>query len=226
MPRMSRKRDAGAAFALGLAAALLCMPWEAAQAVHPKLFFYGGDISALRQKAQTTHNEIVQYIWAYADQTITENQDTPVQAYFCDPANDDWRTDSQFNQAGGNVTIYAFAHASTGDARYRDLAKAYLLAYAGWPTWNGGPGCNTRDLGLAHMVTGNALAYDWLYADLTDAERTTARSALAKHAQELYDAATLPYDASWSNWWQRAYIQNHLHTNAAALGLAALALAG
>ena len=73
------------------------------------------------------------------------------------------------------------------------------------------------------MILVNAIAYDWLYNDLTEQERTTVRNSLIKHAGESYEAATYPSN-KWSNWWQKSYLQNHWSTNIAGLGVAALAL--
>jgi len=52
------------------------------------------------------------------------------------------------------------------------------------------------------------------------------RLSLVKRAQELYEASALPYHSTWSNWWSRAYLQNHYWINNSALGIAGLVLMG
>ena len=70
---------------------------------------------------------------------------------------------------------------------------------------------------------GSAIAYDWLYNDLSPEDRDIIGGNLAKRAQESYEASSND-EYNWSNWWRKAYIQNHLWINNSALGLAALVL--
>jgi hypothetical protein len=103
------------------------------------------------------------------------------------------------------------------------LTKTYLLTYASWEQWGD---YERRDLGHAHMLLGNAIAYDWLYDVLTPAERQTVRESLASWAQKMYEASSGDYVGEWNNWWRESYIQNHHWINNSALGMAGLALLG
>ena len=76
------------------------------------------------------------------------------------------------------------------------------------------------------MLLGNALAYDWLYQDLTPAERLTVSQSLASWTQKMYEASLGPKQEAWDNWWHQSYLQNHYSTTNSALGMAGLALLG
>jgi hypothetical protein len=183
---------------------------------HPRLFFSGQDVLALQEAGRTTHAEIRQPILEYAIGLL----DSPPPTY---PGQADY---SAFTNAANRLIPLAFAYAVTGDERFSDLTREHLLAYAAWEYWGGDSELGDRDLTLSFMLKGNALAYDWVYDQLSETDRTTIRSALAQHAQEQYLAATNPYTSTWRNWWRHSFAQNHWHVNNTAVGMAALALEG
>ena len=61
----------------------------------------------------------------------------------------------------------AFAYVVTGDTKYADLTKTYLEGYLKWPTWGGSKSFTERDLALACMIMGNAIAYDWFLRSIS-----------------------------------------------------------
>ncbi len=90
------------------------------------------------------------------------------------------------------VTLAAAARL-TGDARYRERAVAEMRALAGLPTWNPG-----HFLDVAEATGGLALGYDWLYHDLTPADRTLCEDALLSHGlQTSFDRTQS--DLSWAS---------------------------
>jgi hypothetical protein len=118
---------------------------------------------------------------------------------------------------------FAFACVVTESANYCNLAKTYLLTYAAWDRWDVD---EQRDLGHGHMLLANALAYDWLYHELTPSQRQIVRERLRERAHEMYEASSGPKVNAWRNWWRSSYLQNHFSTNHSALGVAGLALLG
>jgi len=179
---------------------------------HPRLFFTAADIPRLRAQALGTHESIWQPIRAFVDKQLgtlppTESSSEMGLRYF--------------RNAGNGLMAMAFACVIADDDRYCDLAKTYLLTYAGWDEWSER---NQRDLSLAHMLFGNALAYDWLFDRLTPEEQDIVRQNLARRAQQMYEASTQPNEFGWRNWWHRSYLQNHYWVNNSALGMAGLAL--
>ncbi len=180
---------------------------------HPRLFFDAGDIPALQTQAETTHQEI----WAGVKDYVESELGTvpPPTA----PVDGDL---GYYRSAGDQMMAFAFACVIAQDTDYCDLAKTYLLTYATWDQWGEN---NWRDLGHAHMLQGNAIAYDWLYTILTPAERQLVREALGEWAYKMYEAsASETINDSWYNWWIREYVQNHHWINNGALGMAGLAL--
>ncbi len=168
---------------------------------HPRLFFDAGDIPALPAKAATTHQEIWLPIKDYVDSQLGN---VPPVA----PAADD--SLSAYRNYGNMLIPFAFACVITGEADYCNLTKTHLLTYATWEQWGEN---DYRDLGHAHMLLGNAIAYDWLYDILTPAERQIVRESLAGWAQKMYEASSEPFEISWGNWWHKSYLQNHYWIN-------------
>jgi hypothetical protein len=184
---------------------------------HPRLFFHGQDVLALREAGRTTHAEIRQPILKYAASLLG----SPPPTY---PGQADY---DGFTEAADRLIPIAFAYVATGDERFSDLTREYLLEYAtNWEYWGGDRTLGDRDLTLSFMLQGNALAYDWVYDRLSDTDRATIRAALAGHAERQYIAATSPYTSAWANWWTHSYAQNHWHTANTAVGMAALVLEG
>lgn len=181
---------------------------------HPRLFFGPGDIPSLRAKAATTHQEIWIPIRDYVDSQLGTSPPSSA------PPDGDLDTYRNF---GNQLIAFAFACVISEEAGRCDLAKTYLLTYASWGQWGED---NHRDLGHAHMLLGNAIAYDWLYPILTPTERQTVRGSLAGWAHKMYEASAGPHETAWSNWWRKAYVQNHYWINHSALGMAGLGLLG
>ncbi len=69
------------------------------------------------------------------------------------------------------------------------------------------------------MLLGNAIAYDWTYETLSDADRATIATKLGVEAQKV--ASAVP-----TAWWTDEYVLNHNWIDIAGLGIAALALQG
>lgn len=182
---------------------------------HPRLFFTREDIPTLRRRAETTHKDIWQPVLAFAQSRLGSRPPSMPKAGDLDG----------FRNAGNQVIATAFAYIITDDRAYLELARDDLLAYSGWRYWGDEGGYGKRLLGFHHMLMGVSIAYDWLYNDLSEADRKTVQSALATRAQESYEASRAnSYVEEWANWWRGSYIQNHHWTIHSALGMAALAL--
>jgi uncharacterized repeat protein (TIGR01451 family) len=184
------------------------------QASHPRLFFYADDIPDLRNKANTSHQEIWEPILEYADSLLGTLPPSSA------PFNGD---EEAFRNFGNQLIPLAFACVITGDADYCELTKDYLLTYSSWELWDEN---NLRDLGLAHMLMGNAIAYDWIYELLAPDEQQFVLESLITWGERLYEASSQPRNDEWGNWWGQSYLQNHFSTNNSALGIAGLALLG
>jgi uncharacterized repeat protein (TIGR01451 family) len=182
---------------------------------HPRIFFNDGDIPALISRATTSHFEI----WDPIDRYVNAQLGNLPPAVAPINGSQDFYRDS-----GLILPPIALACVISQDPAYCNLGRDYLLTYAGWSQWGEQ---DSRSLGFAHMVMGNAIAYDWLYDQLTTAEQQTVANNLATRTQELYEASnSATYDGLWNNWWALSYMQNHYAVTHGALGLAGLALLG
>lgn len=75
------------------------------------------------------------------------------------------------------VLACSLAYRLTTDRRFLERAKHDLLTAAAFPDWN-----PSHFLDVAEMSFAVSIGYDWLYADLTSAERATLKRALLDKA--------------------------------------------
>lgn len=111
-------------------------------------------------------------------------------------------------------SLSSFAYALTGEARYRDMARTWLLHAAKWDPV-GATGIESVDHAAHDTLVGMAYAYDALYQDLTEAERASARTAIAERCRALYRYLN-PFENDPNN--------NHPWFQTTALGIGALAI--
>jgi hypothetical protein len=188
---------------------------NAAELKHPRIFFDAGQIPALQAQASSTHAEIWTAIKTHVDRQFGVQPSINFLS----------RNDGTIYRDYGDQQIgLAFACVMTQADNYCNLAKQYLFTFVEWDQWGEN---NERSLGHAHMLMGNAIAYDWLYDRLTPEERQAVRTSLAAWTQKLYEASAEPsMVGEWNNWWRKAYVQNHYHIIHGALGIAGLVLMG
>lgn len=76
--------------------------------------------------------------------------------------------------------LWAFAYRVTGERAFLDRAVEEMTAVAAFSDWH-----PEHFLDVAEMTAGMALGYDWLYADLSDTQRRTFRTALVEKGLNL-----------------------------------------
>jgi hypothetical protein len=121
---------------------------------------------------------------------------------------------------GYPIPFTALGYLMTGEARYLEAAKRWMLKFCRLRRWNT-DNPNSYDLGFSGFIIGMALGYDWLYNDLNDEERTVIGEKLAEHCEGYYRDLT-----SESSAWPDFYMQNHLHVNLCAAGITGLTVYG
>ena len=143
---------------------------------------------------------ILQKLQARATKMLT---DKPVTHVLVGP-----RMLDQSRRALDRLSTWALVYQLTGDKRFLDRSRQEMLAAAAFPDWN-----PSHFLDVAEMTNAMAIGYDWLYDDLSDADRQTIRHAIVKLG--------LQADAG-QGWWHRV---NHNWNQVCHGGLAAGALA-
>lgn len=124
-------------------------------------------------------------------------------------------SENEVRTIGDRLPPLAFAYVITRDAKYLEGARKWIRAVLSYPHW-----ANDVDLGASHVTFGLALAYDWLYPDLTPEERGKIEEALRQHGRILlYRSIRSP-----GSWWGNAYFQNHCWINHTGIAVAAMAL--
>jgi Heparinase II/III-like protein len=189
---------------LGLALGLTNPP-PALERPHPRLLLDPPRIAALQPKLVTSHRFLWdRYLQDLPHMLAVARREAPLE-------------DERY--AGDLIAELAFAFLMTGRHELGDVATAQLLHLVTDEQWG-------TDEGLvylvpAHYITGIALGYDWLYARLTPAERARVAERLGREAELQYTRITVE-----RAWWRNQYVQNHSHSNTAALAFAAAALWG
>ncbi|HOY19203.1 MAG TPA: heparinase II/III family protein [Haliscomenobacter sp.] len=86
----------------------------------------------------------------------------------------------------------SFAYRFTGDRKYFDGALNNLKAVCAFSDWN-----PSHFLDVAEMLHGVAIGYDWLYDDLSKADREILREGMKKHGLNEYEKRS-------GEWWNKA----------------------
>jgi hypothetical protein len=122
---------------------------------------------------------------------------------------------SESRRAVHNVLFSAWAWRTTGRPAYRDRVIAELEAACALKDWN-----PSHFLDTAEMATAVAVGYDWLYQDLSDAQRATCERALIDKA---FNPAKEVYG---KNGWWSVPKNNWSQVCGGGIALAAAAAAG
>ena len=173
---------------------------------HPRVFFTATELDAIKQKLKDPRvAPMLGWFLHDADATVAWPVPETAEAAI---AKDDIRHSGLF------LEQLAFAYLITGDAKYLAAETNLINHILKWSAWD------DFDLGAAHVCFGLSMAYDWLYADFTPAERSSIEAALLKHGRLLLrDPSTQKRP-----WWTTAYFQNHCWICHTAISATALAL--
>jgi hypothetical protein len=191
-------------------------PLAGLQHTHPRLYLTDRSLAALKAKlADEPYASLLARLRRVADRRA--EQGPP--AYRAD---DKWSGEEQLYQreVGATIPNIALVYLLTGDRKYLDAARAWMLASAGYPTWGLGS-IDGLDLAAGHQLYGLALGYDWLYHDLDEDTRCTVRECLQRRGGRMYERL-----ANRQVWWHNSYLQNHQWVDMTGLAAAGLALYG
>lgn len=158
---------------------------------HPRLLAHAQDFERIAELVKT---DPLAKRWHIRLKELAEEMlDEPVATY---ELRDARRLLYVSNEVASRVKVLALLYKIKSDQRYIDRIWADLESAAGFKHWN-----PDHFLDVAVMASAFAIAYDWLYDDWTDAQRTTIREAIVKHAIK---PGLRAYDTNI--WWTRTKI--------------------
>jgi hypothetical protein len=174
-------------------------------AAHPHLLLTTEKLHSLRAASQTTHHFLWErYLQDLPRMKATARGEEPVR-------------DARYQ--GDLIPELAFAWLMTGDRDNLELARKQLLKLTDVSQW-----ASEEDLIYlvpSHFLFGIAIGYDWLYPELSEAERKRVAGFLGRQAEKLFHSIRAE-----RIWWRNQYFQNHSYSNTCGLAFAAAALAG
>src|ERR1700752_788459 len=176
--------------------------------VHPRVYTTEAELNQLRQRARTTHKEL----WQQALRRVRALNSEP-------PAPPAQKRREQ-NEVGIAIAEAAFVYQIERDKKYLQAAKKFMDAPVSYDIWGYANNKPNVDLAAGHLLYGLGWAYDLLYNELTETERTRYREKLIAQARLLSDYFKPKSGRTF------AYSQNHTFIPIAGLAVAAYALYG
>ena len=166
---------------------------------HPRLLLTPDTLSIIKREAvqDPLRAKLHQQIIDAAEATLKE---PPIAHVLVGP-----RMLDQSRKALGHVTTCAMAYRLSGDVRFRDHARDVMITAAKFPDWN-----PSHFLDVAEMATALALGHDWLFDELTAAERETIERALIDKALVFAAPAYGRVDPNRESF---PFVGNNLHNN-------------
>lgn len=176
--------------------------------VHPRVYVTSSELNELRQKARSTHKDLWQQVLGNVRALQSEPPAPPAQKR------------REQNAVGIAIAEAAFVYKIEGDRKYLEAAKKFMDAAVTYDIWGYANNKPNVDLAAGHLLYGMGWAYDLLYNDLTEQERTRYREKLIKQARFVADYFQPKPGKTF------AYSQNHTFIPMSGLGVAAYALYG
>ncbi len=157
------------------------------KAEHPRLMLSNERIEELKtlQKTDPTLDKYINAVLASANAMITR---APLQRVLEGP-----RLLSVSRELLNRITHLALSYRLTNDKKYLTAALDNLKTVCAFSDWN-----PTHFLDVAEMLHGVAIGYDWLYADMSRADREAIREGIKKHGLAEYRKRY------HSEWWHNA----------------------
>ncbi|MFQ6088644.1 MAG: heparinase II/III family protein [Candidatus Methanofastidiosia archaeon] len=145
--------------------------------IHPSLFFYSNEVESLRKRVEKEpYNNWYSYFKRLVDKS-----------YLYEDYTKKWLPDERGKAAYGLAFIYVIE----GDERYLEKAKEALFNIDKEAEYS------SEDIALYFTIEGlkwSAIAYDWLYNDLSQVENEKIRGFLEKRADELISILEYKYN--------------------------------
>jgi len=162
------------------------------ESAHPRLLLTKSDFSEIQKivvvekKSDDILYRLCQCAIAMADKMVADN--TKIEYVISGG-----RLQTQVRLVLQRLFSLSFAYKISGEKKYLDKINSDLDAALKFPDWH-----PSHYLDVAEMSLAMAVAYDWLYDDLSAARKNSMKSALMNFA--LKTSATGSYHESLGNW--------------------------
>ena len=180
----------------------------------PRLLASGAEIAAISGKAGTTHKPYSDRLKDSADYIATRTPPDYGVQYANNPDDLLWQ-----REVGDHIITLAVAYKFFGTPSYLAGAIKFINAGCDYPTW-GTVRHDCVDLEGGHMLFGMAVAYDWLYDDLSPQLKEKIKNTLLVRGQKMYEGSLI----GGRSFWQQEYLQNHMWISMTGLNAAAVSL--
>ncbi len=157
---------------------------------HPRLFIRPENLTNFRRLKDTSpaHRKLWKRIEAAADTLLKLPimQEPPPfpEEQFNWPL---WRKYyDQARKMGQVLDFLAFCHLVTGERKWADRARQWLMALTRWDT-EGTSAMSYNDEVAMPILLNGARAYDWIYDKLSEDERSAVRKMLIVRGEQAYD---------------------------------------
>jgi hypothetical protein len=168
----------------------------------PRLFLRRGDLPRLRDWAQAGGKEAWQRLIARADALAgaEPTPEPPVRASARDPQTVHlwWSNRVQAIQALQEAEILSFAWLLTGEKRYGETARRFVLRLAAWDP-DGPTNFQLNCEAAKPMLHRLARAYDWAWPLFSEPERAAIRAALLRRARDAWSSGEVRQGAGHLN---------------------------
>ena len=156
---------------------------------HPRLFVRAGELDSVRALIKTSepHRKLWKRIEAFTDTLLAvpvmkEPEPFPEGAFRYDL----WRTYyDEARRMGQVLDFLGFCHLITGDDKYSDRAKDWLLQLTEWDLEGTSNMMYNDEVAMAILLCG-ARAYDWIYYKFSESEREKIRAMLVARGEQAY----------------------------------------
>ncbi len=173
---------------------------------HPYLFFTMDEVPALRKAATTTHKQYFEILKKWADVFVEFNPLQPARL----PVNID--TMQVYCESGASYIFnMSLIYHLTGDSRYLNVAKKWLLVFSSYPSDIKGNFC------IGAYAVAVASGYDMLYNELSPEERIQ----LSYHLAAIVRRGVL---GTTTDWWAGISLNHDHWLPVSGLGVGAAAL--
>ncbi len=160
---------------------------------HPRLFTRPEKLDSLRGllKTSTPHKELYDKIIAYTNTLLTIPISKEPKKITSIKENEilsrqEWRAEYEVARKWGQILDFlGFSYMMSGDEKYAERAKQWLLTFASWDI-NGTSAMKSMDEVAMPILLNGARAYDWIYDYLNESERATIKEMLRVRGEEAF----------------------------------------